>query len=55
MLFTYEDLIAFAERNGYMDDSFEEVIQLYRQEAREVLESMIPNENVDEQYEIIIL
>ena len=55
MLFTYEDLIAFAERNGYMDNSFEEVLQLYRQEAREVLESMIPNENVDEQYEIIIL
>lgn len=44
MLYTYEDLMSFVERNHYEDRPFYEVIQLYNEEAKEYFDCMQPDE-----------
>lgn len=39
-MFTYEDLLAFVERNDYQNKSFSKVIELYKKEMQEYYDGM---------------
>lgn len=40
MVFTYEHLLEFVEKNGYQYKSFKKVIELYEKEVQEMYEDM---------------
>lgn len=45
-MFTFEDLLTFAEKNKLLEKPFKEVIDLYEQEMNEIWEDMIADEAI---------
>ena len=45
-MFTFEDLLAFTEKNKLLEKPFKEVIDLYEQEMNEIWEDMIADEAI---------
>lgn len=45
-MFTFEDLLAFANRNNLLEEPFKKVIDLYEQEMKEIWEDMIADEAI---------
>lgn len=45
-MFTFEDLLAFAERNNLLNKPFKEVIDLYESEMKEIWEDIIADEAI---------